>query len=57
MKGPFRLVRDKIVAAYETLRDGPKIPGYPFTANWTLVSNFLFGIQSSINHWFRNRHK
>jgi hypothetical protein len=57
VKGPFRFVRDKIVAAYETLRDGPKIPGYPFTANWTLVSNFLFGIQSSINHGFRNRHK
>jgi hypothetical protein len=53
----IRFLRSRIVSGYHWLRDGPKIPGYPFTANWTLVSQFLWGIQSSIHHWFRGRNK
>ena len=57
MRRALRFLRSKVVTGYHWLRDGPKIPGYPFTANWTLVSQFLWGIQSSIHHWFRGKNK
>jgi len=54
---PIGFLRDKIVAGYHWLRRGPRTPGYPFTANWQLLSNFLYVMQTTFNHWFRGRNK
>jgi hypothetical protein len=52
-----RNLNERIRAAWSWLRSGPRTPGYPFTANWTLFSQAIYGIQTTFNHWFRARNK
>jgi len=52
-----RNLSDRIRAAWDWLRSGPRTPGYPFTANWTLFSQAIYAIQTTFNHWFRARDK
>src|SRR5207237_3190711 len=53
----IRNLRDRIHAVWHWLRSGPRTPGYPFTANWTLFSQAVYAIQTTFNQWFRARNK
>jgi len=53
----LRNLREKLAAGWNWLRSGPRTPGYPFTANWTLFSQAIYAIQTTFNHWFRARDK
>jgi hypothetical protein len=53
----FRNLNDRIRAAWAWLRSGPRTPGYPFTANWTLFSQAVYALQTTFNQWFRARNK
>jgi len=48
---------NKIRKSWAWLRSGPRTPGYPFTANWTLFSQFAYAVQTTFNHWFRAKNK
>jgi hypothetical protein len=50
-------LRKKIAGGFHWLRKGPRTPGYPFTANWQLLSNFLYVVQTTFNQWFRPKIK
>jgi len=52
-----RFFRTRIVGGFHWLRRGPRTPGFPFTANWQLLSNFLYVVQTSFNQWFRPKSK
>ncbi|MDQ6718410.1 MAG: hypothetical protein M3Z17_08710 [Gemmatimonadota bacterium] len=57
MKPTRGFLRTRIVDGFHWLRKGPRTPGYPFTANWQLLSNFLYVVQTTFNQWFRPKNK